>query len=179
MNSQNYITSRCNICQCTSSMFLSLPAFVLRAALVPSMPFTSSIVLSVLRTPLRWFTRPSSMGVTAKQPTKSFLLCGTSLQQTVGSNLLYSTVPRYNQIRFFSLGHHCGAAVLLSMATYMSLYPVMLLVPIILHSISREFQWIKAIKVTLTFIASTISLLFVSYKVYDTWDFLDAVYIFM
>jgi len=55
----------------------------------------------------------------------------------------------------------------------------MLLVPILLHSVASECRLLKLLKVAVVFIASLSCLLLLSYKLYETWEFFNAVYIFI
>jgi len=99
--------------------------------------------------------------------------CAALSTSSIVNFLLCTTV--YFQIQ----GYHYAAAILLSLPTCISLYPIMLLVPILLHSVASECRLLKLLKVAVVFIASLSCLLLLSYKLYETWEFFNAVYIFI
>ena len=73
------------------------------------------------------------------------------------------------------------AAVSVAVASYLSFYPMMLIVPVALRYLhdGDSFSCTKSIPMICTFAVSLSCFLVTSYKVFESWEFVDAVYIFM
>ena len=73
------------------------------------------------------------------------------------------------------------AVVSVAVASYLSFYPMMLIIPLALRYLrdGDSFSWKKSIPIICTFAISLSCFLVISYKVFESWDFVDAVYIFM
>eukprot|EP00112_Aurelia_sp_Birch-Aquarium-sp1_P004592 Seg1520.4 transcript_id=Seg1520.4/GoldUCD/mRNA.D3Y31 product="Phosphatidylinositol glycan anchor biosynthesis class U protein" protein_id=Seg1520.4/GoldUCD/D3Y31 len=76
--------------------------------------------------------------------------------------------------------HHFMAAAFAAVVSYLSFYPVMLITPLTLKYLydGNSPSWKKSIQIISAFAVSLSCLMVSSYKVLESWDFADAVYMF-
>ncbi len=72
------------------------------------------------------------------------------------------------------------AAAFAAVVSYLSFYPVMLITPLTLKYLydGNSPSWMKSIPTISAFAVSLSCLMVSSYKVFESWDFVDAVYMF-
>ncbi|XP_065065355.1 phosphatidylinositol glycan anchor biosynthesis class U protein-like isoform X2 [Rhopilema esculentum] len=82
---------------------------------------------------------------------------------------------------FLVKGYEKCATVVLALACYLSFYPIMLLIPIALSHTEdgSKISWRKVTSIVSVFLMMSCVLLLCSFKVFESWDFINAVYFFI